>query len=139
MNGNSRQEKIENLQKEKAARKKKFLIVKIIITCVIILAAIITGVAVKHAVNGKSENPEASAIVTASPENNSNAGINLQPITAPVTTTKPETTTKPVTTAVPETTSADLAVIPGETENGQTESATTDPYWYLSGLGLNNP
>ena len=92
MNDSPRQEKNENVKKIKISRKKKLLIGKIVLTCAIILLAIIVGVVVKHSANQKAPNNEGSAIVTASPETNSKANMNLQPITAPTTTTEPETT-----------------------------------------------
>ena len=92
MNDGSRQGKNENIKNKKTDRKKKILAGKIVLTCVIIILAIAIGIFVKHSVNQKAANNEDSAIITASPETNSKANMNLQPITAPTTTTEPETT-----------------------------------------------
>ncbi len=99
MNGNSRRERNENIQKKNAARKKKFLIGKIALICFITVAAIAVGILVKHSVNKNGISSEDSAVITASPQSEASANINLQPITSPITTTQPETTAASLTGA----------------------------------------
>lgn len=91
MDENFRRERIEAMQKRKAARQKRIVITKLLLTCVLVVAIALVCVMIKHSQDLKKVDREATAIGTAS-QTVSEQGLVPAPITAAPTTQAPTQT-----------------------------------------------